>query len=294
MLRLSGEYVTKFICGGLTTFDLGYFVEELPARGRKGTASASYADAGGPVANAAITASVLGSAAEVHSVFGQGRFGAQVTEILSGYGVAVADHGNGIELPVASVWIDGTGERTILSTDNKRSAVKADPELIDMDGVTAVLLDGHYPQLQLALAEAAVAAGLPIVLDCGRWRPVFADLLPVARDLIMTATFRPPGLEQVPVAEAVVAIREMYEPDVCAASCGAEPIVVAGPYGSLEIPVPEVDVVDTTGAGDVLHGAYLHYRYTDLMDAEESLRRAAVVASTSCQSLGARRLTDSE
>ncbi|MDJ0954900.1 MAG: PfkB family carbohydrate kinase [Acidimicrobiia bacterium] len=286
--------MTRLICGGLTTFDLAYFVPQLPARGRKGTATRSYVDAGGPVGNAAITASILGSDAEVHSVFGDGHFAARVKEILAGYEVACADHGEGIDLPVASVWIDESGERTILSTDNKRSQVRAQHELIDISGARAVLLDGHYPQLQVALADAASAAGVPIVLDCGRWRPVFADLLPVATALIMTATFRPPDLEAASVGEAVGAIRERYEPELCAVSRGSDPILVSTADGLIEVPVPVVDVVDTTGAGDVLHGAYLHYRYTEKLDPMEALGRSALVASASCRGLGARGLTDSE
>ena len=74
--------MARFLCGGLTTFDLAYFVDELPERGRKGTAAVSYVDVGGPVANAAVTAVLLGSEAEVHSVFGGGPFAIQVRALL--------------------------------------------------------------------------------------------------------------------------------------------------------------------------------------------------------------------
>lgn len=280
--------MSRFLCGGLTTYDLAYFVDELPAHGRKGTASDSYTDVGGPVANAAVTAAILGSNAEVHSVFGGGHFAEQVKGFLADYGVGVVDHEPEIDLPVASVWVDATGERTILSTDNKRSQVRAIPELIDMSDVTAVLLDGHYPNLQLVMAQAAVAAGVPIVLDCGRWRSVFSKLLPVATDVIMTATFRPPGLEEATDADAVVAMQREYGPDMCAVSRGGEPMLVAIGGEPIEIPVPEVEVVDTTGAGDVLHGAYLHCRYAEKRGAVAALSEAAIVASRSCRTFGAR------
>ncbi len=284
--------MTRLVCGGLTTFDLAYFVDELPAHGRKGTASASYVDVGGPVANAAVTAAMLGSGAEVHSVFGTGPFAEQVRDLLDGYGVGVVDHEPSIDLPVASVWVDGTGERTILSTDNKRSQVRARRDLIDLNGADAVLLDGHYPQLQVALAHAADEAGVPIVLDCGRWRPVFAELLPLASDLIMTSTFRPPELDGEETAEAALAIRTQYGPALCAMSRGSEPILVATETGIVEVNVPKVDVVDTTGAGDVLHGAYLHYRYGERREPIEALRMAAIAASASCRALGARSIVN--
>ena len=282
----------RFVCGGLTTYDLAYFVDEIPMRGRKGTASSSYVDVGGPVANAAVTAAILGSSAEVHSVFGTGPFADQVRDILAAYSVGVVDHDPSVDLPVASVWVDGTGERTILSTDNKRSEVRAAPDLIDLDGVDAVLLDGHYADLQVSLAEAAVAAAVPIVLDCGRWRPVFAELLPVATDVIMTATFRPPGMETLSDEDAVQLMQREYRTDLCAASRGPDPILVADGTDLASIDVPEVEVVDTTGAGDVLHGAYLHYRYGVGWPGRQALSRAAEVAATSCRSAGARHLTN--
>lgn len=281
--------MAKFVCGGLTTFDLAYVADALPERGGKGTARSSFTDVGGPVANAAVTAVLLGSEAEVHSVFGPGPFSGQAVQMLAAYGVGVVDHEPSIDLPVASVWIDGTGERTILSTDNRRSEVNGRPGLVNLEGVAAVLLDGHYPRLQIVLADAALAAGVPIVLDCGRWRPVFADLLQVAGEVIMTATFRPPGLEGMPSAEAVVTIRERYGGHLVAASRGPEPILVAD--GELsEVPVPEMRVADTTGAGDVLHGAYLHFRYTVGCSPRDALAAAAEVASNSCRALGARQL----
>lgn len=285
--------MSRFICGGLTTFDLAYISDELPARGRKGTARGSYTDVGGPVANAAVTAAILGSRADVHSVFGPGMFADRVRAILSEYSVGVFDHGGGIALPVASVWVDATGERTILSTDNKRSEVQGDLGLLSMAGVTAVLLDGHYPQLQVAVAEAAAAAGVPIVLDCGRWRPVFSELLPVAADVIMTATFRPPHLDGLADADAISEIKHHYGVAFCAVSRGPNAILATEGTGIVEIPVPKVAVVDTTGAGDVLHGAYLHYRYGERRAPVNALELAAINASNSCAAFGARRLADS-
>jgi sugar/nucleoside kinase (ribokinase family) len=249
-------------------------------------------DVGGPVANAAVAAVLLGSDAVVHSVFGAGLFSVEAIRMLGGYGVGVVDHDPSTDLPVASVWIDGTGERTIVSTDNRRSEVPGKVELVDLDGVAAMLLDGHYPRLQTVLAHAAVAAGVPIVLDCGRWRPIFSDLLPLATDVIMTGTFRPPDMGGATVPEAVAAIGERFGPTLVAASRGPEPIIVARGGEVVAVPVPEVDVIDTTGAGDVLHGAYLHYRYGDALGSLESLEMAAAVASRSCRALGARQLFD--
>ena len=78
-------------------------------------------------------------------------------------------------------------------------------------------------------------------------------------------------------------------PPVVARSRGPLPIEVLTGTGRAEVPVPHVEVVDTLGAGDVLHGAlsaWLAVRGTgDLMD---GLAWAARIAADSCTAPGAR------
>jgi sugar/nucleoside kinase (ribokinase family) len=156
-------------------------------------------------------------------------------------------------------------------------------------GTTAVLLDGNYADLALAVANRAHAAGIPIVLDCGRWRPVYADLLPLATDIITCATFRPPELADAEPEEAVAAIYERWRPELCATTRGQESILVASDGGLAEVAVERVEPVDTLGAGDVLHGAYLYHRYTSGLSRLDALARSAALATESCRHPGARR-----
>ncbi len=280
--------MAKLVVGGLTTFDLFYYVAQLPPRGGKATAGATHADIGGPAANAAITAADLGSSVALHSVLGSSPFAQLPRTRLESSGVGVVDHADGSALPVASVWVDGAGERTVMSSDNRRETVTPMPNSLDLSDAAAVLLDGHYPHLQLALAERAQAEGVPVVLDCGRWRKVYTELLPMASDVIMASGFRPPGYEGTEAEAAVGSIRADYDLELCAISRGPDPVLVATAGGSTEIPVPEVEVLDTTGAGDVLHGAYLHYRYAAAFDVMTALSAAVEKASHSCSVLGAR------
>jgi sugar/nucleoside kinase (ribokinase family) len=77
---------------------------------------------------------------------------------------------------------------------------------------------------------------------------------------------------------------------VVAQTHGAEPIDLSVATRTSRVEVPVVDAVDTLGAGDVLHGAYAHYRAAG-EDPEESLRRAAQVASFRCRFPGSRTWT---
>jgi sugar/nucleoside kinase (ribokinase family) len=69
-----------------------------------------------------------------------------------------------------------------------------------------------------------------------------------------------------------------------AVSRGSQPIA----FGTRSIAVPGVEVVDTLGAGDVLHGALLVYLARHGVEAfEEGLKYAVGIASESCRFPGA-------
>lgn len=276
------------VFSGLLTLDVAQLTDRLPPVGEKGTATAAYMDVGGPAANAAITASELGSRALIHTVIGSGDLADQARRVLSGHGVASHDHAPDAEVPLASIWIEApTGGRTILATNNAHLRLNPAGRLLP-DETAAVLLDGHYPDLAVALAVEARDRGVPIVLDCGRWRPVFSDLLPLATDVILSEVFRPPGIEAATDEELVEAIVGQWSPRVCAITRGSSDIVTVIDGETAGVAVPQVEVVDTTGAGDLLHGAYMHFRYGEGRSAPQSLRAAAKLASRSCSHLGVR------
>ncbi len=280
------EEKSQLLVAGLTTCDLVYVADELPERGGKATALAHRIDPGGPAANAARIAAALGGDVVLHTVAGTSTLALDMVAQLSASGVQVIDHSDHTDLPVASVWVDAEGERTILSTDNRRSEVSALSGDIDLSEFAGVLLDGHYPDLQRQVATAATAAGIPIVLDCGRWREVFADLLPVATDIIMSESFRPPGMEHTSAHEAVAAISDREGASLCAMTRGSFPIIVETADGMRELEVDQVKPVDTNGAGDVLHGAYLFQRYVVGADSVDALSEAARLATASCRHAG--------
>jgi sugar/nucleoside kinase (ribokinase family) len=284
----------RLVCIGLTTLDLLQLAESAPQFGHKATAIDSRFDVGGPAANAAITAGALGADVTLITVLGSGLLPDFARAILAAHRVAVIDCQPGATLPVAGVWVDaGTGERTILAENNAELDVECRGGPWLPPDTAAILLDGHYAELAVAGAAAAADGAIPLVIDCGRWRPVYADLLPVAADVIMCSDFRPPGMSGDRADEIVAAVASGWDIGMCAMTRGPAPILVADSDGLGSIPVPEVDVVDTTGAGDVLHGAYLFYRFVAHRAARAALSAAAELASSSCRFLGAREAVDS-
>ncbi len=131
---------------GMTTIDIVQVADELPEPNRKGWARHAYLDVGGPAANAAITGSILGSPASLHSAFGEGAMGGLVGGLFSPYDVARVAYGDQAEVPVSSIWVaEIIGDRTLLST--AASFDGPQPRLVDLSEARAVLFDGFYPDL---------------------------------------------------------------------------------------------------------------------------------------------------
>ena len=269
---------TTLVCVGLTTFDLVQQVAALPLPNQKITALDAWHDVGGPAANAARVASRLGCRVRLVTALGVGPFAALARERLGEIEVidiAPPEH----EFPISNVVLTPDGDRTIISR-NAASLVGArlpDPEVLrDAD---VVLHDGHLLATSLALSNQAAPIQL---LDGGSWKPGLDELLTRLDIAVVSGDFAFPGRRP---DQALEDLLDAGVPRV-ARTRGAEPVElrIAGQV-PVELPVPRLPAVDTTGAGDVLHGA-LAACLAQGTDFTASLRQAIEVASRSVTGRG--------
>jgi len=272
----------------LCTLDVVQYYTERPPWGGKGVASDTLVDVGGPATNAAVTVRLLGGRAALVTAIGQSAEARLALDRLAPYELEIHDCAEaGGTLPVSSIWVgESRGERTVLST-NRVSSLTA-PRPAALDDSAAVLIDGHHPELALAVAREARERGVPVVLDGGSWRPVFRDLLPVADVAIVSETFRTPETEASGL-DLARRIRDEWGTPCVAVTHGAADVVGVDGDRKGRIPVPAGETVDTLGAGDVLHGAYVWFRYGDGASHGRALADACAVASASCGHRGARK-----
>jgi sulfofructose kinase len=214
--------------------DLVQRVDDLPVPGQKVQSRSVELVAGGPAANAAITIAALGGQVRLVTALGAHPLADLARRDLERYGVEVADvtpdRAEPPTVSAVSVRIDD-GERTVVSRNAAGVTVSA---RIDLSDVDTVLLDGHHPALALAAAKARG----PVILDAGSRKPVFAELLP-----------------HVDVCACSSAFTDPVDCPVITRTHGPDPVewFVAGEQG--EVPVPATKAKDTSGAGDVWHGA---------------------------------------
>jgi sugar/nucleoside kinase (ribokinase family) len=273
------------LCVGMLTADLVQTVERMPGPNEKVPGLAQSLTFGGPAANAAATAAALG--AEVHLVagFGQSAFTPVVARLLDEAGVHWHDPAAGTPSPspLSTVLITaGTGERAVVGGAAPPLPPSAVLPAALVETAHAVLLDGHAMPLAQAVARRARAAGIPVVFDGGSHKPGTDEVLAAVDLAILSADFHAPG-----GGDALNWVRECGC-RFAARSDGPGPIRLRDDSGERCIVVPQVEIADTLGAGDVLHGAaaFAVARW-GLDDPLRVLGYAAEVASLSCRYVGA-------
>lgn len=284
---------------GLCTLDVVQLVDRVPGANEKLTAREQIVAAGGPAANAAVTFAHLGGAATLLTAIGRHPLGVAVAADLDRLGVTVVDLAAGSAEPpaVSSVLVTAAGGDRAVASTNATGHRLAPPDGLDtlVADCDIVELDGHHMDLAVATARAARAAGRRTVFDGGSWKAGTERLLPSIDVAVASEDFRPPGAHASRTDPAGT-LRRLREHGVrwSAVSRGARPLVWAGPEdgdGGM-VDVPAVRVVDTLGAGDVLHGALTHaLAGQDVLTpvkVVEALHAAVRVASRACASFGTR------
>ena len=267
---------------GLSTIDVQYKIDRFPAPNTELNADQFAMQPGGPAYNAAVTYSFLGGDATVVSVVGDGSLASFIKHDASLNSVALRDaKPTATEVPVSSILTEASnGNRTIIYHSHKID----DLQPVEVtDRFDTILVDGYYPDLAVPILKAQ-AGQATVVLDADVWNDGTDPIIPFVDIVICSEDFMPPGTDSPEsVRQAILG----YGPARCAFTHGADPIEWFDENGDGKIDIPEVDVVDTLGAGDIFHGAFCFY-YAATGSFEAALGMAATVAGTSCGSFGTR------
>lgn len=280
-MELNGIFV------GLSTIDVIYTLDDLPERNRKVTALSQQLVVGGPATNAAITFAFLGGTSTLISPVGRHATAELIREECHRFGVELIDltpESTAVP-PISSVWVNRKGERSVVSLNTSRIEIPfSEPDVSALRAQRILMVDGHAMAAAQAWSRAAKAAGIPVVLDGGSWKPGTEHLLKTIDTAICSADFKPPlsSTED----DIIDALRSSGVANI-AITRGADPVRFASPVSSGYIDIPRVQPVDTTGAGDILHGAFCFYVSAG-HSFEDALRQSVLVASASCQYPGTR------
>ena len=276
---------------GCACLDFLGIVPHLPDQDDQVWMSDSTQQGGGMVSTALVTLSKLGVSTAFVGRVGNDMAGRVVKEEFDLYGV---DSAHLIMEPCASTPVsmilvdESTGQRTIMAGG---SAVDMSPSEIRSGMIAAaryLLLDTTGRQAALAAAEIARDAGVPVILDADSLsRPQdIGDLLRTTDYLIASRVFAE-ALTGLTDPEAAAKSLAGYGSSVVIVTLGEEGSLTLAGGRSFHTPAFPVEVVDTTGAGDVYHGAYI-WGLLQEWSFEKTAEFASAVAALSCTRLGGR------
>ena len=243
---------------------------------------------GGPATNAAVAFGALGGEATLLTVLGSHPLAEVIRSDLRRQQIALQDMAPQYAAPpaFASVIVSAGGDRMAVSTG---AFHLAQPESCGDALQTAppdvLLIDGYLSDLALDAVRKARQAGVPVVIDCGSWRPYMEDLLPHCDIAISSEDFAPPGVAG---TEAILDYLEARGVVYRAVTHGERPIAYQSPHGVGTVAVETIEAVDTLGAGDIFHGAFAYEWARGERDFPAALAAASRTASLSCRHFGTR------
>jgi sulfofructose kinase len=249
------------VCLGSVVMDHTFLVQDIVQPPSKNRANGYSLGAGGLAANASIGVARLGGRCVFWGRVGDDLNGRPLLEALAAQGVDVSHchMAQNARTPVSAVLVDPVGERSIYSY--RGDNLGTDPSWLPLqllDAAQAFLCDPRWPEGSGAALDYARARGIPTVIDGEKSETrLLLDLIPRSDHAI----FSQPGLTNyAPGARPVDGLRKAI-----AAGCRTAG-VTRGEKGTLwltaEDPEPRitpafrVQATNTTGAGDVFHGAY--------------------------------------
>lgn len=245
---------------------------------------------GGAAATATVAASRLGAKTAFIGTVGDDPEGEQIINDLYKEKVETRyiQKKPGKSSPVAYCWVEQkSGKRSIVW--NKGTSMPIDTEAIDTDFISSLKLlhlDGHNTEAAIKAAEIAKANGIIISLDAGSLLPGIERLVDLS-DICIASEF----FARIYTGEEDIekAIRKLFTPEklIVAATMGDNGVIAMTTEGFIRKSAFKVSVTDTTGAGDVFHGAFA-YAYIQGWNVDKCLDFASATAAIKCTAFGGR------
>ena len=275
---------------GYTAVDYLGFVPHLPDENAKLEMKGLKVQGGGPAATATVTAGRLGLSASFIGKTGDDVFGDKMREELKAEKIDISGMviEKGADSQFAFIMVDEkTASRTIVWTRGSLSPMT--PGEIDcsiIGSCRGLLIDSLEPAAALYAAKFAREKQIPVLIDAGTMREGVREILPFCDHIIASELFSDQISRGKGHSEALRKISS-FGPVSSVVTTGEEGCLALVDGEIVEIKGFDVKAVDTTGAGDVFHGAYL-FAVLQGWDTVRCCIFSNAAAAMKCRALGGR------
>lgn len=281
------------LCIGGVSADIILGVPAIPATGEKLLAKFISQQPGGIVSNTACAAARLGLRSAWAGTIGGDEYGRLILDGFEDFGVdtsLVSIEGE-LATDFTVILLDPSGERTILVVPTTPSPPRLHDEVYQACKISKVVYLPPYPPIWFKrTADPVHAGGGLVAVDVESSSPLKGrDLVQVMEntDLVFC---NPRGLEHITgLTDPDKGSREVLKlgPVCVCVTLGENGAIVFTRNERVYQPGFDVPVIDTTGAGDCFHAAFIN-EYLAGRPLEETLRFANAAAALSIQHIGPR------
>jgi sulfofructose kinase len=273
---------------GENSVDLVYRVPLIPGPNAKSSVSEYRVSCGGQVATTLAACAALGLRVAYVGTFGDDDNGMRIRNALAGAHVdtscSVVRHAPNRH---AVILVDErNGDRTVVWHRDAGLALKVEelPTAV-IGGARLVHVDDLDEEASIAAARVAVAAGVPVTSDIDRVTHRTSELIALSTAPIFSAQVPSTLTGERDPERALRKLRITHSGWLCVTLGVDGAMLLAGDRLHHVAALP-VDVIDTTGAGDVFRAAFIHALLQSQSPAE-ILKFAAAAAALSCSRDGA-------
>lgn len=276
---------------GLNATDTLLLLPKFPAYAGKVPFAQEILSPGGQVASAMVACAHLGLRVKYIGTVGDDERGRVQMESLQSSGINLDDVQvrKGCPNQTAYILIDqSTGERTVLWS--RPDCLRLDPSDIKEEQITSARMlhiDGHDTPAVGRAAEIARRNGIPVTVDVDTIYHGFDKVLPHVDYLIASSEFPVQWTNERDPFRALQLIQEEFGMKVAAMTLGAHGALARTEGRFVYSPAFVVNCVDTTGAGDIFHGAFC-FAILQGLSIREALDVSNAMAALNCTAIGAR------
>jgi len=277
---------------GLNATDVAIEVPAYPAFNSKVAFTSARWQAGGQTATALVVCQRLGLRTKYIGRVGSDPMGDFQWQSLRAEGIGLEDVKIVPDCPNQTAYIiidEKTGERTILWYRDPRLTINVDdlrPEMVQRGRLLHV--DAHDNAAAAQAARWAREAGIPVTADVDNIYPDLEALLDGVDYLISSSTFPEAYTGEDDLFQALARLQGRYPRlRLVGATLGDDGALALAEGRYLYQPAYALPCRDTTGAGDVFHGAFA-YALLQGWAMERALDFSNAMAGLNCGAVGAR------
>lgn len=276
---------------GQACFDCLGQVPYFPDEDDKIEITALHMQCGGPVATALTVLSRFGISTSFLGSISNDYFGTEILDSLRNKSIdtTLLKITPGKTSQFAFISINKTnGNRNIFWKRSSAPFLSADEiNLSKFKNAKYLHLDGLMIEASIEAAKQAKKSGIKVVIDAGTLRDGFLDLLPLADTLITSEKFAVSisGKDNFTPESALKKLKELSNADTIIITRGSKGSTGLSRDNIIIQSAFKIDAVDTTGAGDVYHGAYIYGLIME-WDVPSCMRFASAVSAITCKQVG--------